>query len=247
MRKMTLEDYRERMLRAAGHLSLTNVPVISIAMRAGYETPEAFSRAFKTMTGRSPSQWRCARREAGWGPSPSSVHFGTSIRKLEFEPLTNGGDSMEVRIEKLEPQHVAFVRHVGPYEKAGVAWETLCRQLGPAGLLGPQTHLIGLNHDDPEVTPPQKLRYDACVPVAEDFVTAGEVGVQIIEGGSYAITTHKGPYSELKHTYATICGQWLPRHDKRFRDAPCFEVYLNDPQRTPAAELLTDVCIPIED
>ena len=79
---------------------------------------------------------------------------------------------MEVRIEHVEPMRVAFVRHVGPYHEVNVAWERLCMQLGKDGLLGPGTRFIGICYDDPEVTPPEKVRYDACVTVDSDFAAA---------------------------------------------------------------------------
>ncbi len=120
-------------------------------------------------------------------------------------------------------------------------------EMGAAGLLGGGAQFIGLSHDDPDVTPVAKIRYDACVPVDDGFRAEGEIGVQTIAGGAYAVTTHHGPYSDLKDTYAALCGQWLPRSGWRFRDTPCFEIYLNDPEGTEPEELLTDIYLPLEE
>ena len=105
---------------------------------------------------------------------------------------------------------------------------------------------IGLCHDDPDVTPPGKIRYDACVTVDERFAPTGEIGIQTIAGGPYAVTTHFGPYHELGQTYTKLLGQWLPRSGHELRSSPCFEVYLNDPESTEPAELLTDVYVPLQ-
>ncbi len=83
---------------------------------------------------------------------------------------------MEVKIERLSPLHVAFVRHVGPYYEVHGAWEKVCTGLGRKGLMGPESRFIGVCYDDPEVTPPEKIRYDACVTVGTDFTPEGEVG-----------------------------------------------------------------------
>ena len=45
-------------LDAAGDLG---IPVVTIARRVGYESEEAFSRAFKRARGRSPTHWRADR------------------------------------------------------------------------------------------------------------------------------------------------------------------------------------------
>src|SRR5437773_11110991 len=49
---------RLRLERAAHRLKFTDEPVTRIAFQAGYETHEAFSRAFRGMFDQSPSQFR---------------------------------------------------------------------------------------------------------------------------------------------------------------------------------------------
>src|SRR5271154_2017922 len=49
---------RLRLERAASRLKLTETPVVQIAFEAGYETHEAFSRAFGKGFGVSPMQFR---------------------------------------------------------------------------------------------------------------------------------------------------------------------------------------------
>ena len=153
---------------------------------------------------------------------------------------------MEVRMERVEPMLVAFVRHVGPYNEVDTAWERLCMRLGKDGLLGPGTKFIGICYDDPEVTAPEKIRYDACVTVDRDFVAENDVGVQTIGGGEYAVTTHVGPYNLLGQTYAKLLGQWLPRSERELRSEPSLEFYLNAPESTDPEDLITDIYAPLE-
>jgi AraC-like DNA-binding protein len=47
-----------RMHLATELLATTDLAVATIARRVGYESEEAFSRAFKRARGRSPSHWR---------------------------------------------------------------------------------------------------------------------------------------------------------------------------------------------
>ena len=142
---------------------------------------------------------------------------------------------MDVKLTKLEPMRVAFMRHVGPYTEVGETWGQLAAWAGPRGLFGPQTRCVGLCHDDPEVTPPEKIRYDACLTAGPQVQPEGEIGVQETPGGEYAMAVHHGPYENLAATYATICGQWLPQQGREPKSGPCLEFYLNSPQETAPA------------
>jgi AraC-like DNA-binding protein len=53
-----------RMHLAEDLLATTEVGIVAIAHRVGYESEEAFSRAFKRARGLSPSHWRAARERA---------------------------------------------------------------------------------------------------------------------------------------------------------------------------------------
>ena len=154
---------------------------------------------------------------------------------------------MDVTIVEEKKVRVAFVRHTGPYDQCGTAWDTLCTRLGVEGRLGGGPRFIGLSYDDPEVTPPEAIRYDACVEVDEDFEPWGPVGVQVLPGGRFARTTHHGPYDELNRTYVALIGGWLPSSGHRYAHQPSREIYLNDPDSTDPADLVTDIYLPLED
>lgn len=237
---------RLRLERAASRLKLGALPVTHIALEAGYESHEAFTRSFRSAFGASPSQYRSSRRPSRPAAVPSGLHYGEGRPLSHFKSIQPGGKKMEVKIVKREPLRVAFMRHVGPYAEVGATWDRLLPVLGKEGLLGGDALLLGICHDDPEVTPPERIRYDACVSVDDDFAPAGDIGVQVVPGGEYALTTHFGPYHKVGETYTKLLGQWLPRSGRELRSSPCFEVYLNDPQSTEPEDLLTDLYAPLE-
>lgn len=231
---------RLRLDRAAYLLRINrNRPVTDVAFEAGYETVESFTRAFRSAHGLSPSVYR---RRFPAGKSTFDDQNGPVVL-----PDRSGEKTMEIKIVKRQPTKVAFVRHVGPYEQCGRAWEKLCAWAGPKELLGPQTSYIGLCHDDPEITPPDKIRYDACLTIDRPLEPEGEVGLQEISGGDYAFTLHKGPYDRLKDVYAELAGVWLPETGREIASKPSLEICLNDPNETPSEELLTEVYMPLED
>ena len=239
VRRLRLERAAQKLKGAA--------PVAAIAEEASYDSPEAFTRAFKSMFSRTPSRFREERQSLSYPYAPSGVHYDHQGSINHFDPFETEGSVMEVTTENLEPRRVAFMRHIGPYQEVGNTWTQMMMWAGPRGLVGPQASAIGVCHDDPEVTPAAKIRYDACVPVGEDFEGEGEVGVQTLAGGSYAKATHKGPYEKLGDSYARLLGEELPKQGLEPRSAPCLEIYLNDPRSTAPEELLTAIYVPVSD
>ncbi len=154
---------RLRLERAAGQLKLGPQSVLSIALDAGYESHEAFTRSFRSVFGVSPSQFRASRRRPLETAAPSGLHYRDGGNVSHFKTLQPGGKKMEVKIVHRGPARGAFMRHVGPYSDVGKTWNRFLPALGKEGLLGGDTQFIGICHDDPEVTPPERIRYDACV------------------------------------------------------------------------------------
>ena len=140
---------------------------------------------------------------------------------------------------------MVFLRYTGPYDQVGATWGKLATWAGPRGLFGPATHFIGVSYDDPEITPADKLRYDAAITVSVAVQPAGEIGFGELAGGEYAILMYSGPYEGLGAAYRALFGGWLPSSGRELRDAPCLEVYLNSPQTTRPEDLLTSIHVPL--
>jgi AraC family transcriptional regulator len=235
---------RLRLERAAGRLKSTPASVLDIALDAGYETHESFTRAFTAMFGQPPSRYRQQSAGAALAEPPSGVHYAADGRPV-FSPVHEGNTNMTVEVKRIEKLRVAFVRHTGPYNEVGSAWEKLCAWAGPKGLLGPEARFLAVSHDDPEITAPGKLRYDAAVEVPETVGPEGEIGIQEIGQGDYATAIHTGPYRNLSQTYAAVCGQWAPSSGRDIASGPALEFYLNSPDSTPEPDLKTEICLPL--
>ena len=231
---------RLRLERAARNLKHFDESVTEIALAAGFETHESFTRAFGAMFGIPPSEYRTSHR-----PEPES-ESGTHLGDVSGYHAPDYGDVPPVEVKELAPMKLLFLRHVGPYSQVGATWGRLMMWAGMRGLLGPGMKMIGLVHDDPDVTPQDKVRYDAAVVVTRPVQPEGDFGLMDLPGGAYATFVHKGPYETLEKSYQRIYGAWLPQSGRTLRDSPPFEQYVNSPQNTKPEELVTVLHIPVE-
>jgi AraC family transcriptional regulator len=105
---------------------------------------------------------------------------------------------------------------------------------------------FGISHDDPGITAPEKLRYDAAVEVPGDFAGAGDYQKTVIPGGKYAVGKFSGPETEVGEAWAWLLRDWLPGSGMQLDSRPFFEHYPVDAaydRRTGAFEC--EMCIPV--
>ena len=235
---------RLRLTRAAHRLEFSSMSVTGAGLEAGYEAPEAFTRAFKAHYGESPSVFRQLSRSRRKAEVARLFPFPEDF----LNHHQTGAIAVEVTITRKKPLRVACARATGPYmQSSAEAWRRLMEWGMDKGVFAPGASYIGIGHDDPSTTPPERIRYDACVTVAPDFEAPGEAMVSEIPGGDYAVVVHKGPYEELMKTYMWLYGVWLPQSGREASLRPGYEVYLNDPAKVAPDELLTEINVPLEE
>jgi AraC family transcriptional regulator len=227
---------RVRLDLAAMSLLNDNTSITRLAIDTGYDTPGAFTRAFQQKFQCSPSTFRENMRVLFRKPPHTFFSHQSDQEKI-----------MQPEIRTVPERQVIFVRRIGDYNTSATqAWAAVCAFAFPRGLIGPHAQFIGVSHDDPQITAVEQLRFDACITIDRPVTPEGEIGVKSISGGKIAVFLHKGPYSTLHTTYQAIFGTWLPSCGYELADSPCYEVYLNSPEHTLPADLLTEICIPIQ-
>jgi len=237
---------RLRLERAAARLVAGQQSVTQIAFDAGYETHEAFTRAFRGSYSTSPSGFRQRAFPRIEIAATCGVHYHPEGGTVPFVPRDSGGQHMEVVIEQMPALRVAGVPHTGPYNQISLAFGQLGAIAGPAGLFKqPGAAMIALYHDDPDTVPQDQLRSDAAIVVPDDATLPAGLVEQRLAGGPYARTLHVGPYETLGDAWARFMGEWLPASGHRVGAGASYEIYRNDPRTTPKEELRTDLYIPL--
>lgn len=233
---------RLRLERAAWRLRHESVDVTDVALDAGYNSAEAFSRAFRRGCGMSPSQYRTTWPPPKFGSLVSMVRYYPGEERVEVD-LPSGEINMKIRIETIDEIEVARVRHVGPYNQVGQCFERLFEWAVSVG--GRPGRVFSLSYDDPDTVAPESLRSDACLELRTDVPPPPDITVDTLAAGRYAIYTHRGPYDGILEAYRRLFSLWLPQSGEEVDDRPCMEIYRNSPLDTPPAELLTDLCLPL--
>jgi AraC family transcriptional regulator len=246
----TLGDYmrRRRLETGAQRLIIQPaVPVLEVALSVGFGSTEAFARAFKARFGLTPSSWRTAKESnrSRLNRKPRQA-AGAARRDHEGSKSVSQEASMDVKIIDRNPATVAYLRHVGPYgPELSQFWdETVYPWMKTNGLLARPRY--GISLDDPDITAPEKCRYDAAVEVEPDFVGAGQHLKTSIPGGKYAAARFSGSGAEIGEAWMELLRDWLPGSGLQLDGRPLFEYYAPDMKmddQTGAFEC--DLCIPV--
>lgn len=241
VRRRRLEVAASRLLAAPGRAAS------AIAHDVGFASAEVFTRAFRARFGVTPTDWRRGAwrdwadahqhqlREIHQAERDAQSAVAESFRRHAHLWPMGGADAqptaaMDVTLKSLPAMRVAYLRHVGPYGTSGIprTWVRLVAWCATRGLLQPRPTMVGIAHDHPDVTPPDKCRYDACVQVDAAFRPEGELGVQSLPGGRYACVRYTGTSAQIHDAWSRFVSQWLPDSGCVPDDRSCLEVYPPD-------------------
>ncbi len=237
---------RLRLERAAQRLTDTDAPVTEIAFDAGYETHEAFTRAFRACYSTSPSGFRRRSFPRIELAATCGVHYRFNGSVAPFIARDTGGQHMQVEITLMPELRVGAVRHVGPYNQIPLAFERLGAIAAAAGLFERAATLVAIYHDDPDATPQEQLRADAAITLPEQAPLPAGMAELRLPAGRYARAVHRGPYEQLGDTWARFMGEWLPASGHRMTDdGLSYEIYRNTPMQVPKDQLLTELYLPL--
>lgn len=106
----------------------------------------------------------------------------------------------EVKFKTSPRVTVASCELRGPYAGIGDKMKWLKAWMDSRGV-EQAGYSFCLFYDNPMETPPEKLRSEACIPVAKPFESEGEVKLKELAEVQVAETRHTGPPEEFAKTY----------------------------------------------
>lgn len=253
----TFGDYLRRRRVEVAAMRLVAQPrtkILNIALSVGFGSAEAFTRAFNSRFGCSPTSWRelqssqrHAKSNSGQANSKHSQALQASFAEHEVSRKLNKEIIMKVTLIDRQPATVAYFRHLGPYGEPIVRfWQETYVPWAVMNKLGADHARYGISHDDPSITAPQQCRYDACAEVAPDFVATGGALKTTIPGGKYAVHRFKGTAKQIGEAWAGLLRDWLPSSGLQLDGRPCFEYFPKGAGRdSKSGEFECEICIPV--
>jgi AraC family transcriptional regulator len=243
---------RLQLQQAATRLVSSDDSVLDVALGAGFNSHEVFTRAFRRYFGVTPMAYRAQalvgasadirRRHVALvhtsGPCFGLYHVPASSRRRSSMP------TLSIERREIAAQNILFVRlRAGRHEIANAIGEGLgkafpySQRLGLAIAGRPFTRYLS--------TGPGLFSIEVGMPVATAPQGEGVVEAGTLPAGPVAVATHAGPYDQLSETYAAL-ERWIESNGYRIGGAP-WESYITDPADHPdPADWRTEVYWPLE-
>ena len=216
---------KRRLANAAKDLIYSDERILDIALKWGFESSEAFSRAFKSLYMMNPAAYRRNRLELFIGKKPM----------LDEERLSHLAENLTVQ---------PVLTTLPDIKVAGLRGQTTLRDNVLPGLWA---EFNSISHKIPDAIPGGR-GFGICEACSEgntllnmnEDVNFSEIaGIEvsslehikppftgkILKGGRYAVFTHKGSLSRLSETFEYIWGTWFLSAQEELDFREDFELY----------------------
>ncbi|MCI0763661.1 AraC family transcriptional regulator [Bacillus sp. TL12] len=230
-----------RLTLAAFELKDSNVKVIDIAMKYGYNSPDSFSRAFQNLHGITPSE---ARNSGGSLKAYSRMTFQLSIK---------GGHEMNYRIEEKEAFRIVGIKKRVPIIFSGVnqeiasMWKSLDSQaihtlktlsnVEPTGLISASTNFS-------EGRMEEKGELDHYIGVATTKDCPDQFRQLEVPASTWAVFEVIGPFPEtLQNVWGRIYSEWFPSSNYEQLEGP--EILWNENKDVTSPTFKSEIWIPV--
>jgi len=236
---VTIAEYiRRRRLTLAAQDIISGEKIINVAYRYGYETPEAFTKAFRKMHGMSPS----AAREPGASlKAYPKLSFHISIKGdkdmnykiIDKESFTVVGK--QTRITMVDGENFKQVPKFWDDCMNDGSYDWICSKAGKLGVLGVCKD-FGMSKDE--------FNYMIAVEKIEGTLPKGYISA-IIPAATWAIFESVGPLPEaIQDLTRRIFSEWMPSTGYQHDCAPELEVYPEGDINSP--DYRCEIWIPIK-
>ncbi|MFD1019151.1 AraC family transcriptional regulator [Thalassobacillus hwangdonensis] len=239
-----LSEYirRRRLTLAAFEICNGNEKIIDVAIKYGYQSPDAFTRAFQQMHGITPSQAR---------------NSGQSLKaypRMSFQLTIEGGSEMNYRLEEKHPFTVAgLMKRVpivfkGENEEITKMWKSLSGEkidrlkalsnIEPHGLIQASTNFS-------ETRMEEKGELDHYIGVATTKECPDDLDQLNVSAFTWAVFESSGPFPDtLQETWGKIYSEWFPSSNYEQAEGP--EILWTEGKDITSPDYKSEIWIPVK-
>ena len=239
-----LSEYirRRRLTLAALDLKDTNLRIIDVAVKYGYNSADSFSRAFHSMHGILPSEARSENTQLKAYP------------RMTFQLSIKGGCEMKYRIVEKEPFRLIGFKKRVPIIFEGVNPEIakmtelitpeVIKQLKAISNVEP-IGIISASTNFSEGRMEEKGELDHYIGVATSSAEIADFDVLEIDASDWAVFESIGPFPEtLQNVWGRIYSEWFPSSGYEAAEGP--EILWNEHPDTENPKYRSEIWIPVK-
>ncbi|WP_438445720.1 AraC family transcriptional regulator [Gorillibacterium sp. sgz5001074] len=241
---LPLSEYirRRRLTLAALELQSTNIRIIDLALEYGYQSPDAFTKAFQQFHGISPSE------------AKSKGHRLKAFPRMTFQLTVQGGNEMDYRIVEKEAFRIVGLKKRVPIVFHGVNPEIAAMA---AALTGPMilrlkqlsdvepSGMISASANFSEGRMEEKGELDHYIGVATTKPCPEEFDSLEVGAGTWAVFEAVGPFpSTLQSIWGRIYSEWFPSNRYEAVEGP--EILWNESPDTTSPAYRSEIWIPVK-
>ncbi|RXK13938.1 AraC family transcriptional regulator [Halarcobacter mediterraneus] len=219
-----------RLQKAANLLIVNKYSTISeVANVCGFSSHSSFIKAFKKVFNYTPKQWRIDGYKKF---SEQILKDYDSIKEIEkIEPIIKPCDSIKC----------IYLRHKGYGEDIENTWQRLRSLAYELDIKNPLQ--IGIQHDNPTITPKDKASYVACIKVEKEYKN---LPILEIPSSICAIFKLKGKYGDVLKFMSYIYNEWLPNSGYEAKTFPPYSIYEKNHFLDENKHFILDFYLPIK-
>lgn len=240
---VTLTEYirRRRLTLSAFELMNGDTRIIDVAVKFGYSSPDAFTRAFQSLHGITPSEARQKGR------------LLKSYPRMTFQLSVKGGDEMNYRIEEKDAFRIAGIKKRVPIRFNGVnqeiasMWQSLDAEtidtlkklsnVQPSGLIS-----ASVNFSEGRMEEQGEL--DHYIGAATTKECPAHLAQLDVAASTWAVFEAVGPFpATLQNVWGRIYSEWFPSSEYQIAEGP--EILWNEHKDTSSPTFRSEIWIPV--
>lgn len=240
---ITLSEYirRRRLTLAAFELRDSGMRIIDIAVKYGYSSADAFTRAFQSLHGMTPSQARRSSRPLKAYP------------KMTFQLSIKGGNEMNYRIVEKDAFRIAGIMKRVPIQFNGVnteiasMWQSLDEEklnrikalsdIEPKGLIQ-----ASVNFSEGRME--EKGGLDHYIGAATTQECPDSFAQLEVPASTWAVFESVGPFPDtLQDIWGRIYAEWFPSSGYELAEGP--EILWNEHKDVSSPAFRSEIWIPV--
>lgn len=142
-----------------------------------------------------------------------------------------------IKVEKRKPVKLAYIEHVGSY--GAIPFDDYIPRLygwAKKARVRPGMYTLGIFHDMPDRTPPERCRSEIGIPITGEAAAEGDIRIKEIPEMDVAALSFKGPAEDYGKAYAEL-GAWIAEHGYEGA-GPSMESYTKKPEQLGGKTIL---------